>query len=216
MELEKLQEKGIDHKGFFIKKIDKDIEDLFIGNYKKLGIDGLTESFFIDLEIFKQLLVENENKEFCKFYYIQKGKSLNIGLSFSDNDKCPIKSEDKKYILDDKSTIKEVDFTNMKNDFMNDIGAKLPTHPKNKKDTLISYSLQEINHFLELMKESYSNIYALKFNMFQYSPVKKVTILSSHFKARDKRIAFCVHALFNKKNNLYSEGDGYDLGNLRP
>lgn len=213
MELEKLQQKGIDAIDF-IKKIDKKIEDAFIENYKKLGIEGLTESFLLDVETFKKILSENKNKEFCKFYYIQKGKSLNIGLSFSDNDECPIKNDDIKYILDNKSIVKE-DFSKMKNDFMNGIGAKLPTHPQNKKDTLISYSLQEINSFLELMEGEYTEIYSLKFNMFQYSPNGKDPKLAARFTERKNRIAFCVHALFNKKD-LYGESEGYDLGNLRP
>ncbi|MCP2027884.1 hypothetical protein L1276_003044 [Flavobacterium sp. HSC-32F16] len=214
MELEKLQQEKIDGIDF-AKKIDKETENVFIENYQKLGIDGLTKTFFIDLEIFKEILVDNENKKFCKFYYIQKGGSLNLGLSFSDNDQCPIKSEDKKYILNDKSIIKE-DFTNMKNDFMNGIGAKLPNHPENKKDTLISYSLKEINNFLEQMKGKHLNIYALKLNMFQYSPTDIKHEFSAHFIERDKRIAFCVHALFDKKEDLYGESEGYDLGNLRP
>ncbi|WP_149206578.1 hypothetical protein [Flavobacterium johnsoniae] len=215
MELEKLKQEKIDGIDF-AKKIDKATENRFIENYQKLRIDGLTETFFIDLKTFKGLLKENENKQFCKFYYIQKGKALSLGLSFSDNDQCPIKSDDKKYILDDKSVIEEGDFTSFKNNFMKGIGAKLPTHPENKKDTLISYSLQEINDFLELMKVDYPDINALKFYMFQYSPNNINQRLSARFTERNKRIAFCVHALFNKKNNLYSEGDGYDLGNLRP
>lgn len=44
MELEKLKEKGIDRIDF-IKKIDPEIEKLFVEKYKKLGISGLTESF---------------------------------------------------------------------------------------------------------------------------------------------------------------------------
>lgn len=215
MELEKLQQEKIDGIDF-AKKIDKATENRFIENYQKLRIDGLTETFFIDLEIFKELLIKNENKKFCKFYYIQKGKALYLGLSFSDNDQCPIKSDDKKYILDDKSIIEEGDFTNLKDNFVHGIGAKLPTHPENKKDTLISYSMEEINKYLGEMKKVHPSISALKFNMFQYSPVSADHEFSAHFIDRDKRIAFCVHAIFDKKNNLYSEGDGYDLGNLRP
>lgn len=214
MELEKLKQEKIDAIDF-AKKIDKETENVFIDNYQKLSIDGLTKVFFIDLEIFKEILENNQNKKFCKFYYIQKSGSLNLGLSFSDNDECPLRIDDKKYILNDKSIIKE-DFTNMKNDFVNGIGTKLPVHPENKKDTLISYSLQEIDTYLKKMEDLHASIYALKFNMFQYSPTSIDHEFSAHFTARDKRIAFCVHALFNKSKDSYDESDGYDLGNLRP
>lgn len=218
MELEKLKQKGIDAIDF-IKKIDKDTEDTFIKNYKELGIDGLTESFLLDVAAFKKALSDNNNKTFCKFYYIQKGDYLNLGLSFSDNEECDIKQnkladDDVLYILENDQLIPK-DFRQMKKDFTNKIGAKLPIHPGNKKDTLISYSLQEINGFLDIMEKEYSDIYNLKFNMFKYSPVGIDHELSAHFTERKNRIAFCVHALFNKKD-LYGESDGYDLGNLRP
>lgn len=221
MELEKLKEKGIDRIDF-IKKIDPEIEKLFVEKYKKLGISGLTESFFVDLETFKKLLLDNENKPFCKFYYIQKGVSLSLGLSFSDNEECMIKSDDHVdddvlYILDDNLIIKK-DFRNMKTDFEKGIGAKLPLHPGNKKDTLISYPLKDIHAYFQTMKELYPTrtIYGLKFNMWQYCPTNIDMRLAVEFTNRNNRISFCVHALFNKSGNLYDEGAGYDLGNLRP
>lgn len=219
MELEKLKQEKIDVIDF-AKKIDREIENLFVENYQKLSIKGLTKTFFIDLERFEKVLSENNEKSFCKFYLIQKGDSLNLGLSFSDNEECEIKQnklsdDDILYSLENDLITKN-DFREMKNDFVNGIGAKLPIHPGNKKDTLISYPLQQINGFLELMKGKHPDIYALKFNMFQYSPTNIDPILSSHFTERNKRIAFCVHALFDKKKDLYGESDGYDLGNLRP
>lgn len=219
MELEKLQEKGIDQKDFFIKEIHPKIEKLFIEEYRKLLIIGLTESFFIDLGEFKNLLTENENKPFCKFYLIQKGVSLSLGLSFSDNEECEIKSDDRVdddvlYLLDDK--IIKKDFRNMKTDFVNGIGNKLPIHPGNKKDTLISYPLEEINNYINKMQESYPTIYGLRFNMWQYCPTNIDRRLAAEFTNRNKRLSFCVHALFNKRKDLYDEGAGYDLGNLRP
>lgn len=218
MELEKLQEKGIDGIDF-IKKIDPEIENLFVEKYKKLGISGLTDSFFIDLDKFKNLLKENENKPFCKFYFIQKGVSLSLGLSFSDNEECVFKCNDRVdddvlYVLDD-NLIKK-DFRNMKIDFEKGIGAKLPLHPGNKKDTLISYPLEDINKFLKDMKQLYPKIYGLKFNMWQYCPTNIDMRLATEFTNRNNRISFCVHALFNKSKDLYDEGAGYDLGNLRP
>ncbi|GAA6766796.1 hypothetical protein AAFH68_27400 [Flavobacterium sp. CGRL1] len=220
MELEKLKQEKIEKKDFFIKEIKKEIEEIFIKNYEKLGSNELTKSFFIDLEKFEKVLSENNEKPFCKFYFIQKDGSLNLGLSFSDNDECPIKikklaDDDVLYVLENDS-ITPKDFREMKTDFVNGIGAKLPTHPENKKDTLISYTLNEINFYLNEMKKDYPNISALKFNMFQYSPSNIDPILSSHFIERDKRIAFCVHVLYNKSKDSYDEGAGYDLGNLRP
>lgn len=218
MELENLQVKGIDRMKFFKEPIKKEIEDLFIAKYKKLGISGLTESFFIDLKVFKNLLAEND-KPFCKFYFIQNGLSLNLGLSFSDNQDCAIKinnrdDDDALYVLDD-NLIKK-DFRNMKTDFVNGIGDKLPIHPGNKKDTLISYPLEEINHYINEMEKSYPTIYGLKFNMWQYCPTNIDRRLAAEFTNRNNRISFSVHALFNKSDNLYGEGAGYDLGNLRP
>ncbi|WP_417940189.1 hypothetical protein [Flavobacterium sp. RS13.1] len=219
MELEKLKQEKIDQIYFFKKIIKKDIEELFMENYKNIGIEGLTKSFLLDLEIFEDILKNNENKAFCKFYLIQNGDSLNLGLSFSDNEECDIKQnkltdDDVLYILENDQLIPK-DFRQMKKDFMSKIGAKLPIHPGNKKDTLISYSLQEINSFLHFMEGEYHDVYSLKFNMFKYSPTDKDSTLSAHFTARENRIAFCVHALFNKKD-LYGESEGYDLGNLRP
>ena len=223
MELEKLQEKGMDQKDFFIKKIDPEIEKLFVEKYQKLGISGLTESFFIDLDKFKNLLKENENKPFCKFYLIQKGVSLSLGLSFSDNEDIAIKcnnlddnnDNDVLYVLDDNCVIKK-DFRNMKTDFVNGIGTKLPIHPGNKKDTLISYPLKEINNYLNEMENSYPSIYRLKFNMWQYCPTNIDRRLAAEFTNRNNRLSFCVHALFNVGKDLYDEAEGYDLGNLRP
>lgn len=218
MELEKLQEKGIDRIDF-IKKIDPEIEKLFVEKYKNLCISGLTESFFIDLEIFEKLVTDHQNKPFCKFYFIQEGVSLNLGLSFSDNEDCAIKikkldDDDVLYVLDTKLIKK--DFRNMKMDFEKGIGAKLPIHPGNKKDTLISYPLKDINTYLQDMKESYPSIYRLKFNMWQYCPTNIDMRLAAEFTKRNNRISFCVHALFNKSENLFDEAAGYDLGNLRP
>ncbi|WP_264554016.1 hypothetical protein [Flavobacterium sp. N2038] len=220
MELEKLKQEKIDQIDFFKKIIKKKIEELFIANYKSLGIEGLTETFLLDLEKFEKVLSENNKKSFCKFYLIQKGDSLNLGLSFSDNEECDIKAknladDDVLYILENNH-ITPKDFTAMKKGFVNGIGAKLPTHRDNKKDTLISYSLEEINLYLEEMREKYPTISALKFNMFQYSPTNLDHELSARFTERDKRIAFCVHALFDKKKDLYGESEGYDLGNLKP
>jgi hypothetical protein len=219
MELEKLKQEKIDQIDFFKKIIKKDIEELFMENYKNIGIEGLTKSFLLDLEIFEDILKNNENKAFCKFYLIQNGDSLNLGLSFSDNEECDIKQkkladDDVLYVLENDSITKK-DFREMKKNFVKNIGAKLPIHPGNKKDTLISYSLSEINLFLKEMRLKYSVISALKFNMFKYSPTTLDNELAAHFTERKNRIAFCVHALFNKKD-LYGESDGYDLGNLRP
>ncbi|KIA97612.1 hypothetical protein OA93_13910 [Flavobacterium sp. KMS] len=218
MELEKLQEKGINQKDFFIKKIDKKIEDLFVERYRNLStnIKELTESFFIDLEIFKKLLKDNQSKKYCKFYYIHKDTYLNIGICFSDNDQCVIiEKEDKLFDLFGE-TIGDENFINMKNDFENIIGAKLSPHTNEIKDILTFYTLDNIKGYLEKMKDSHPSIYGLKFNMWQYCPTNIDPELAEEFTKRNNRISFCVHALFNKKNNLYSEGDAYDLGNLRP
>ncbi|MBS7254666.1 hypothetical protein [Flavobacterium branchiicola] len=219
MELEKLQQKSIDTIDF-VKKIDPEIEKIFMDNYKNIGIEELTKSFLLDLKTFEEILKNNKSKMFCKFYFIQKGRALNLGLSFSDNEECDIKAnnlidDDVLYILENDSITKK-DFREMKIDFVNGIGAKLPTHPKNKKDTLISYSLNEINFYLEEMRLNIPDIYSLKFNMFKYSPTNKDPKLSDRFTERKNRIAFCVHAIFNKKNGLYGESEGYDLGNLKP
>ncbi len=219
MELEKLQPEKIDQIDFFKKIIKKDIEELFMENYKNIGIEGLTKNFLLDLKTFEEIIDKNKSKVFCKFYFIQIGGALNLGLSFSDNEECDIKvnnlvDDDVLYILE-KDTIIKKDFREMKKDFIKNIGAKLPIHPENKKDTLISYSLSEINLFLKEMRLKHSVISALKFNMFKYSPTKLDDELAAHFAERKNRIAFCVHALFNEKD-LYGESEGYDLGNLRP
>ncbi len=216
MELEKSQKKEID-KIDFIKKIHPEIEKLFIERYRNLGkhISGLTESFFIDLEIFKKLLSDNQSKKYCKFYYIHKDTYLNIGICFSDNDQCIIKEEDKLFnllgeIIDDK------DFINMKNDFESLIGGKLSPYTSNIKDVLTYYTLDNIHSYFNIIKNLNHNIYGLKFNMWQYCPTNIDTDLEEEFTKRNTRISFCVHALFNKNKDLYDQGDAYDLGNLRP
>ncbi|MBP4138309.1 hypothetical protein [Flavobacterium geliluteum] len=220
MELEKLQDKGIDQKDFFIKKIKKEIEDIFVERYRNLGkgISGLTKSFFIDLEIFKKLLKDNQNKKYCKFYYIQKDTSLNIGICFSDNYQCTIKEkEDKLYNLLGE-TIPDENFIKMKNDFENGLADKLSPYTNKIKDVLTFYTLEDIQTYFETIKNSHPNITinGLKFNMWQYCPTNIDSRLSAEFIKRNNRISFCVHALFNKKNDLYDEGDAYDLGNLMP
>lgn len=217
MELEKLQEKGID-KIDFIKKIDPEIVALFVEKYRKIDINGLTESFFIDLEIFKNLLEDNQSKKYCKFYYIQKDTSLNIGICFSDNNLCVIKEkEDALYNLCGETIIDE-DFIKMKKDFENGIADKLSPHTNDIKDILTFYTLEDIHTYFQTMKNSYpaKTIYSLKFKMWQYCPTNIDMRLATEFTKRNNRISFCVNALFNKSENLYDEGDAYDLGNLRP
>lgn len=216
MELEKLKEKGIDRIDF-IKKIDPKIEKLFVEKYKNLGIIGLTESFFIDFETFKRLLLANESKKYCKFYLIQKDASLNIGICFSDNNQSIKKKKDKLFNLVGE-IIEDEDFIKMKKDFENGLADKLFPHTNKVKEILTYYTLDNINSYLNLMKDSYLNttIHGLKFNMWQYCPTNIDMRLSAEFTKRKNRISFCVHALFNKSKDLYNEGDAYDMGNLRP
>lgn len=217
MELEKLQEKGIDQKDFFIKKIDPKIEKLFVEKYKKLGIIGLTESFFIDFETFKKLLLDNENKKYCKFYLIQKNSFLNIGMCFSDNNQSIIKKKKDKLFNLVGEIIEDEEFIKMKKDFEDGLANKLFPHTNKVKEILTYYTLDNINSYLNLMKDSYLNttIHGLKFNMWQYCPTNIDRRLAAEFTNRKNRISFCVHALFNKSKDLY-EGDAYDMGNLRP
>ena len=209
------QEKGIDGIDFK-KEIKKEIEDLFIKRYKKLGgkISGLTESFSIDLKTLNDLLSNNKSKPFCKFYYIQKDSSLNLALSFSDNQECEIKSSDALYTLEGE-LLKEKDLIDMINSFKKGIGSKLVSQT-GMEDILISYSLVEINDFIKKMKESHPTIFALKFNMLQYRSTNLNGEILADFEKRNDRISFCVHALFNKDINPAEESAGYDLGNLRP
>ena len=217
MELENLQENRID--GIeFIKKIDKEIENLFIKEYKKLQehVSGLTEDFLIDLGTFKKLLSEHNNKKYCKFYYIQKDKFLNINISFSDNSQSAIKTEDVIYTLNGEFVKTEV-LTKLKDEYASGIGAELVKQTK-EEDTLVYYTLSEINSFIENMEKLHPGINKLKFNMWQYCPTNINGELSAHFTTKDKRISFCVHALVvNPENNkVLAESDAYDLGNLRP
>ncbi|SHG32400.1 hypothetical protein [Flavobacterium johnsoniae] len=217
MELKNLQLEKIDGIDF-IKKIDSKIENLFIEEYKELqgNVSGLTETFVIDLGTFKNLLSDHSNKKFCKFYYTQESKVLNISISFSDNSECAIIKEDKIYSLDGKF-IETDNFIKLKENYANDIGAKLKKQTE-EEDTLVYYTLDEINSFIKKMKDSNPAVNKLKFNMWQYCPTEIDNDLSAHFIARNNRISFCVHALVInlQTNKILAESDGYDLGNLRP
>lgn len=218
MELEKLQQKGIDGIDFFKKKIEKDIEDFFVERYKDLGkkIHGLTESFLMELKELNNLVSNNQNKTYCKFYYIQKDNSLNLGICFSNSDQCVIKEkEDALYNLLGE-TISDKNFIKMKDDFKNGIGAELSPHTNKIQDILIFYTLEEIKYYINEMTKLFPTIYSLKFNMLQYRSTGIDNEILADFAEKNKRIAFCVHAQFNKTGNSYDESDGYNLGNLRP
>ncbi|MWB96164.1 hypothetical protein GON26_17515 [Flavobacterium sp. GA093] len=218
MDLKKSQEKGIDEINF-IKEIKPEIEALFIKEYQKLRskINGLTESFSLDLKTFKQLLSDNQNKAYCKFYYLQKDDFLHIGLSFSDNDQCPIKTDDVFYSLEG-DVIKDTDFAAMVTAFKEGIGAQLQKET-GEEDVLTAYTLKNINDYLTKMERLKLTVYALKFNMWQYCPTdldQEDAVLTAEFTIRNKRISFCVHALFNEASSTFDPVPGSDLGNLRP
>ncbi|MBF4518206.1 hypothetical protein IRZ71_17720 [Flavobacterium sp. ANB] len=221
MELENLQQEKIDGI-LFKKRIEEEVERHFTKRYKDLDIKGLTKSFSINLKSFKDI-ISNKNKKNCKFYYIEKNDTLSLGLSLSDNDKCEIifdetdvnnVNNDVLYTLNGKD-FKEEDIRNFVSDFDKGLGAKLYNSTKSK-DTLIFYTLDEINIYIQEMEKLYPTIFELKFIMIQYSSTNPQNDVLADFIDRNNRIAFSVHTLYNKNNNLYDESIGYDLGNLRP
>ncbi|TCN58740.1 hypothetical protein D0809_10345 [Flavobacterium circumlabens] len=218
MELEKLQQEKIDGI-LFKKKIDEEVENHFTKRYKDLNIAGLTKSFLIDFQEFKNLILSKTKKN-CKFYYTEKNSLLSLGLSFSDNEGCEIiydttnSDSDVLYTLQGDVFI-EQDITGIVGDFDKGLGYKLYNHTRSK-DTLIFYTLDEIEAYIEEMERLYPTITSLRFTMIQYSSTNPENEILADFTDRNNRIAFSVHALYNKSNNLYDESIGYDLGNLRP
>jgi hypothetical protein len=139
-----------------------------------------------------------------------------MGICFSDNNQCIIKEKEDKLFNLLGEIIEDENFIKMKNDFEDVIGVKLSPYTNKIKDVLTFYTLKDINSYLNLMKDLHLNIYGLRFNMWQYCPTNIDPELTEEFTIRNNRISFCVHALFNKRKDLYDEGDAYDLGNLRP
>lgn len=219
--MEKLQQEKIDGI-LFKKKIEENVERHFTKKYKDLGIKGLTKSFTINLQSFRDI-ISNKTKNNCKFYYTEKNNKLGLGLSLSDNDKCEIifddtdadnPNNDVLYTLNGEYFIKQ-DIRIMVNNFDKGLGTQLLKITKSK-DTLIFYTLKEIEEYISEMKKLYPTIYSLKFTMIQYSSTDSNDIILADFTDRNNRIAFSVHALYNKNDDLYGESAGYDLGNLRP
>lgn len=205
----------------FKKKIEKKDEELFILGYNVLirSIKGLTNEFIVNAKRLKELLLTNEDKTYCKFYYLEDNNSLNIGLSFSNNEDCPIlENEDVLYILNDELFIKTDfnNFSNLVNDFDKGIGNKLLQHT-NVKNTLVSYDFDTIATYI-LALEFHFQVSQLKFNMFKFCPADLNGNIILYSTDKDDKISFCVHAIINSfdNKNILIESDGYDLGNLRP
>ena len=219
MGLEKLQEK-ISKDFFFSKKIKKEEEELFIMRYKVLtrSIKGLTDSFIIDVKRLKELLLTSGAKSYCKFYYLEENNSLNIGLSFSDNEDCPLLKNDILYILNNELFIKTDfnNFSNLVNAFNIGIGRELVQHT-NVTTNLVSYDFETVETYITTL-ELHFPINQLKFNMFQYRSTDLNGNILDYFISKNDKISFCVHALINnvENKNIQAESDGYDLGNLRP
>ncbi|CAA9201903.1 hypothetical protein [Flavobacterium collinsii] len=217
MELKKLPEKDF----FFSKKIEKKDEELFIMRYKVLtrSIKGLTENFLVDLKRLKELLLINKGKTHCKFYYLEENNSLNIGLSFSDNNDCTIlENEDILYVLNNELFI-ETDFKIFKdlvNAFDTGIGNKL-VKQTNTSTKIVHYDFETVESYITTL-ELHISVNQLKFNMFQYRSTDLNDLPLPYFASKNNKVAFCVHALINNPENKNPQGesDGYDLGNLMP
>lgn len=205
----------------FKKKIEKKDEELFIMKYQVLTkkIKGLTESFPVNAKRFKELILENKDKSYCKFYFLEEQNILNIGLSFSNNEECPIlDNEDTLYVLNNEMFI-ETNFTNFRslvNTFETSIGSKLKQHTK-VTTALISYDFETIDTYMTSLELHFS-VDQLKFNMIQFRATDLNDIDIPCSAGKEDRISFCVHALINNLENksILSESQGYDLGNLRP
>jgi hypothetical protein len=217
MELEELQQKGIEN-FIFKKKIKDDEEKLFIMRYQVLtkSINGLTESFLINFRRLKELLLENDNKSYCNFYYIQNGNLLNLGLSFSDNDNGSIQESDAVYILESELFIKtdHINFDNLINAFKNDIGKNIKIQT-GLETNMISYDFENVDYYLKTLNFHFP-VNHLKFKMFQYRSTDLNNEILINFEGKNNRISFCVHAIFSNTDKLFGESNGYDLGNLRP
>nr|WP_315223937.1 hypothetical protein [uncultured Flavobacterium sp.] len=217
MELEKLQDKGIEN-FIFKKKIKQEEEKLFIMRYQVLtkSINGLTESFIVNFQRLKELLLENGSKSYCNFYYIQNDNMLNLGLSFSDNGEEPIQESDALYILQNELfiTTDYANFNKLINTFKNDIGKNIKA--KTKLETnMISYDFENVDYYLKTL-DFHFPVNFLKFNMFQYRSTNLNDEILINFEGKNNKISFCVHAIFGNTDKLFGESNGYDLGNLMP
>lgn len=219
MELQELQLTGIE-RFFFKKKIKSEDEKLFIMRYQVLGksINGLTENFIVDLKRLRELVIINGNKSYCKFYYTSKNGYLNLGLSFSDNDKeYVLEGNDILYLLD-KELFIIADFETFNsaiNDFKTTIGSQIESHT-GKQSNMISYEYDVVDFYIKSLTFHFS-VDHLIFNMIQYRSTDLEGEIIPNLENKDDRISFCVHPYFNSKNgNVFSESNGYDLGNLMP
>jgi hypothetical protein len=215
----KLLKKEIDI--IFKKRIEKKDEDLFVMKYNVLSqkIKGLIKSFTVDAKRFKELLLANEGKSYCKFYFLEKNNTLNIGLSFSDNIDCPIiDNEDILYVLNNDLFIESnsVNFNNLVNAFEIGIGSELEQLTK-IKTSLVYYDFDIVDAYLATLGLHFP-LNKLKFNMLQFRNEDLDNIIIPCSIGKDSRISFCVHTLINRQDdkNVLVESDGYDLGNLRP
>lgn len=205
----------------FKKKLEKKDEELFIMKYSVLTqkIKGLTDSFTVNAKRFRELLLTNRGKNYCKFYFLEQNNSLNIGLSFSDNIDCPIiDNEDILYVLKNELFIenKSKNFHNFVKAFETGIGSELEQQTK-IKTTLVYYDYETVDTYIATLEMHFS-FNQLKFNMLQFRDTNLDDEIIPHSIGKDNRIAFSVHALINRSDdkNILAESDAYDLGNLRP
>nr|WP_315174306.1 hypothetical protein [uncultured Flavobacterium sp.] len=206
---------------FFSKKIKKEEEELFIMRYKVLTrrIKGLTDSFIVDVKRLKELLLINNSKSYCKFYYLQENKSLNIGLSFSDDSTENFQTDDALYVLEEELFIeKEAQiFKNMVDIFKNDIGDKISKLINTTTTSMISYDFETVDSYIMTL-ELHMILNHLKFNMFRYRSTDLNGEILTHYIGKDDQISFCVHALIDdsKNDKVFVESIGYDFGTVYP
>lgn len=219
MDKQVLEQKS--HKSIvFEKKIKKEDEELFIMRYKTLieVIPGLIENFYIDVTLFKDLIIQDGiNKDFCKFYFIQINDTINIGMALSNNIDFPVKDDDKLYVLDSKCFIKKdkTNFEKLVDDFNNGINLEVIQNTKTETK-MVYYKLEKVKEYIGTL-ELHFDIENLKFNMFQYSEIDmRGNQLPDFIDVKD-RISFCVHAqVKDLTRNITIESIGYDFGTIYP
>lgn len=151
----------------------KDEQEKGVKGFIDLGIEGLKEEFFVEFIKFDDLVKKYYDKyRYCKFYLLDDGGNLNIGLSFSNSYKINIDIDnDQLFKLVNEEFI-DYDFSYEKIEFNKTNGFK----DQIKLNTPFNKDVTEMVQFESLIvinyneKISYSfKIEKLKFSMLKFS-----------------------------------------------
>lgn len=178
-------------------------------NYRNVNTPGRIDDFLINFENFKKLIEENGSYKYCKFYFLEDYKNLNIGLAFSNHEEIEPDANDLLYILNHQKHdfVKDPAFLNKRDNFRTGIAQSMSTNYSITMTEVILYELDTVFLYNAFVCHSF-NVTQLKFRMFKYpNNYPNDTI-------KQGRISFAVNPVIAGLND--SQTKSFDAGDLKP